>query len=61
MAGNVMEWTASEYQPGDPRRVLRGGNWLDDAASDMRAAVRMPYAPADRNEFIGFRCARSIP
>jgi formylglycine-generating enzyme required for sulfatase activity len=61
MAGNVMEWTASAYQAGDARRVLRGGNWLDDAASDMRAAIRMPYAPTDRNEFIGFRCARSIP
>jgi formylglycine-generating enzyme required for sulfatase activity len=61
MAGNVMEWTASEYQAGDTRRVLRGSNWLDDEASEMRAAVRMPYAPTDRNEFIGFRCARSIP
>jgi formylglycine-generating enzyme required for sulfatase activity len=61
MAGNVLEWTASEYQAGEVDRVLRGGNWLDDEPSDVRGAVRLRYAPLDRNEFIGFRCARSTP
>jgi formylglycine-generating enzyme len=61
MAGNVWEWTASVYKTGDADRVVRGGNWLDDEASDVRGAVRLSYAPSDRNEFSGFRCARSAP
>lgn len=69
MAGNVWEWTESLYCPYSPngvsnnctdaRRVLRGGGWDNVTASYVRAAYRDFWVPADRNSFIGFRCART--
>ncbi len=53
MAGNVWEWTASDYS--SDYKVLRGGSWGYDgdlARADYRAVVD----PANRDDFIGFRC-----
>jgi hypothetical protein len=72
MLGNVLEWTAdawhSDYQgaPADGSawlgdgaafRVLRGGSWFS-VARNVRSADRARNAPTDRNDGIGFRCAR---
>jgi len=35
MAGNVWEWTASEWESGSARRVLRGGSWTPVGASPV--------------------------
>lgn len=74
--GNVWEWTLDWYRkamdetPGqqDPKgppnglyKVMRGGSWLVDDASDedLGLADRYPQHPGFRNNDVGFRCARN--
>jgi formylglycine-generating enzyme required for sulfatase activity len=56
MAGNVWEWTSSNYDANT--RVNRGGSWYDDDASFVRAADRGWSSPSYRGSILGFRCAR---
>ncbi|HEX8789818.1 MAG TPA: SUMF1/EgtB/PvdO family nonheme iron enzyme [Polyangiaceae bacterium] len=64
MAGNVWEWTASNYCPyahpgcGDPHRVIRGGSWSVVDFLFVRLTDRSPADPTTRNTNLGFRCAR---
>jgi formylglycine-generating enzyme required for sulfatase activity len=55
MAGNVWEWTASDYDKSN--KVLRGGSWRNDADL-VRSASRFWYNPGYRLNNVGFRCAR---
>jgi formylglycine-generating enzyme required for sulfatase activity len=55
MAGNVWEWTASDYDKSS--KVLRGGSWNNDP-NDVRSAARLRGYPANRLYNVGFRCAR---
>ena len=70
--GNVFEWCQDcygEYPAGsvtDPQgpasgehRVLRGGSWNNNQ-DNARCANRNRNNPNNRNNNIGFRCARSI-
>lgn len=54
MAGNVWEWTASEWQPGSDLRVLRGGSFLG-IQRFARAAVRRRHLPDSRIMSYGVR------
>jgi formylglycine-generating enzyme required for sulfatase activity len=77
MAGNVFEWVNDWYQsdyyatlgdnasnPQGPAsgdsRVLRGGSWYDFDFI-VGSALRSRDNPTVANDFIGFRCARSLP
>jgi formylglycine-generating enzyme required for sulfatase activity len=55
MAGNVWEWTASDYHKW--AKVLRGGSWAN-GADDVRGAHRNWNDPVSRFSSVGFRCAR---
>jgi len=72
MAGNVCEWVRDwyneKYYASAPApnpdnttksvyRVVRGGGWVNEAAF-VRASDRSADGPGDRNDVIGFRCAR---
>jgi formylglycine-generating enzyme required for sulfatase activity len=58
MAGNVWEWTASNYRDSFGR-VLRGGSWMHGDASNLRAGDRNPIGPRlFEDGALGFRCAR---
>jgi hypothetical protein len=56
LAGNVWEWTRSDYALGSDK-VLRGGSWIV-GASYLRAVDRNTINPARRYDYIGFRCIR---
>jgi formylglycine-generating enzyme required for sulfatase activity len=71
MAGNVWEWTATEYlaystAPGgyggtslqNNTRVLRGGGWDGVGAAVFRAVDRGGLGVTYRIDSLGFRCAR---
>ncbi len=59
LAGNVWEWTSSNYGASSERRVVRGGSWLAGHAGGLRASSRSDDAPSYRLDFLGFRCART--
>jgi len=68
MAGNVWEWTDSWYQPyphndtksglfGEKFKVAKGGSWFSNM--DLaRTALRGKMLPDQRQNYIGFRCAK---
>jgi formylglycine-generating enzyme required for sulfatase activity len=75
MAGNVIEWTSTLYQPypynaddgreadtgdrQDVRRVLRGGSWLDNSFF-VSVGFRGAVMPIGTSNVTGLRCARDF-
>jgi formylglycine-generating enzyme required for sulfatase activity len=57
MAGNVWEWTSTEYPPGE--RVLRGGSFASPGLAWARCTMRSHSRPTRRQAHIGFRVARA--
>jgi formylglycine-generating enzyme required for sulfatase activity len=56
MAGNVWEWTSTEYPGGE--RVLRGGSYASPGLWWAQCAMRSHSRPQRRQSHIGFRVAR---
>jgi serine/threonine-protein kinase len=59
-SGNSWDWTNSWFDAGRSWRVLRGGSWNTRPLA-TRCANRGRYVPGNRDNVIGFRCARSLP
>jgi formylglycine-generating enzyme required for sulfatase activity len=62
MAGNVWEWTSSQYlsenyDATDGRKTLRGGGWYSDSGSVVRCATRFSNMPVSSYGYLGFRVA----
>lgn len=57
LLGNTWEWMAAEKD--QTKRVLRGGSWIY-SVEDLRASFRYRCKPDNRNDLIGFRCARDV-
>lgn len=60
LAGNVWEWTSSDYD--NERKVLRGGSWKTETnAYYLQSTPRNYGTPTYRNLSYGFRCAQDAP
>jgi serine/threonine protein kinase/formylglycine-generating enzyme required for sulfatase activity len=64
-AGNVMDWTSTEFVDGSGERarigrVVRGGAWHSFGTS-TRCAARYDYAAATVRDVLGFRVACDLP
>ena len=57
MAGNVFEWTASQWNK--KSSVLKGCSW-DDLPGTCRTAMRHGRPPQSKHILIGFRCASDL-
>jgi formylglycine-generating enzyme required for sulfatase activity len=61
LAGNVVEWTESTFDPTDAEaeayRVLRGGYWGSREARAFAASERSAESPGRVRDAFGFRCA----
>ena len=55
MAGNVCEWTSTDYDSSN--KVLRGGSWYHDT-HNVRPSNRRYITPVHRDLTYGFRCAQ---
>jgi len=57
MAGNVLQWTLTDFDPADHNsKVVRGGAWAGDEEM-LRSSMRMASRAIDQGEdSLGFRC-----
>lgn len=55
MAGNVWQWTASDYDA--THKELRGGGWVFPPVV-LRASDRVGVDPSTWEIYLGFRCGQ---
>jgi formylglycine-generating enzyme required for sulfatase activity len=59
MAGNIWEWTATDWAPGSSSKVQRGGSFVN-RGSYARCAYRYLGVPDPRTPNVGFRCGMPV-
>lgn len=61
LGGNVSEWCADRYAPGDKRLILRGGNYISSDPQKILTSSREPFVGDDRFwRWFGFRCVLDL-
>ena len=59
IAGNVWEWTETNYQ-GPFMHIIRGGSWRVFSSFNLQVTKREWLVLDDARDDLGFRCARSL-
>lgn len=63
MVGNIWEWTAGRWSPGQDRlRAMRGGSYLchDSYCRRYRVSARTANTPDSASSHVGFRCVADL-
>jgi len=60
MAGNVLEWTSTEWAANSKIYINRGGHWELDDEWSIRSTYRTKNSASINYYNIGFRCAASL-
>ena len=62
VSGNVWEWCADRWSPGEPTRAMRGGSYLchESYCNRYRVAARTRNTPDSSTGNLGFRCAADV-
>jgi len=55
LGGNVWEWCMEEFEPGNPRRVMRGASCFNDDPLYLMSSFRDHFSPDSFRNNLGFR------
>jgi iron(II)-dependent oxidoreductase len=62
LAGNVWEWTASDYpKMGPDLKSIKGGGWYRSTLDHLKTGYTHGMGPYFRGRNVGFRCAQDVP
>ena len=60
LAGNVWEWTSSDYSEDHTNKVVRGASFQANDESELFSVRRRSRDPNNRTDYIGLRCALDV-
>lgn len=58
LAGNVWEWTSSDYPRYEQLKIIKGGDWYRSTLEHLKNGYQHGCGPYFRGRSVGFRCVR---
>jgi formylglycine-generating enzyme required for sulfatase activity len=58
LAGNLQEWTNSQWPGSDPLRITKGGTWAATDRKPLEVTNLNADPPLNRHNALGFRCVK---